>query len=250
MAILDRTTAGMKSNTLLFAAALSDAAGTPLKEIMGDISNATKNFYSYVSRSSLALIKAAVEAKRMGTTLESSAKSSTSLLKFTQSVKDEMEASVLLGDAINLQHARELSYRRDLAGLNKEILKIIKETNFESLDPFQQESVAHALGKSAAELSNMAQSERQIREMERNPALQKQLAAYKSMTAFTEARAEAEAKNLQTQLRTQSNQAAIASITASWNAIIARLAEFWLPKIETVLRVVSSLKGMFSGLVG
>ena len=51
-----------------------------------------------------------------------------------------MEASVLLGKSMNLQKARELAYHRDITGLNKEIVKLAKDANFEQLDPFQQDT--------------------------------------------------------------------------------------------------------------
>jgi hypothetical protein len=249
MAIVGKDVGSSKTNMLLFASTLSEAAGTPLKDIMSDINNTTKSFYSYVTRSSLQLIKAAVEAKRMGTTLESSASSATKLLSFTSSVKDEMEASVLLGEAINLQRARELSYRRDLAGLNKEILKVLKETNFESLDPFQQESVAKALGKSASELSQMAQADRQRLELEKSQDkhVQQQLRDYKSMVNATEAIAKNQAENARHSLMINANQAAIASIAQSWNAIVQRLAQAFLPTIAKVLSGIANLLGKVNG---
>ena len=154
-----------------------------------------------------------------------------------------MEASVLLGEAVNLQHARELSYRRDLAGLNKEILKILKESNFEQLDPFQQEALASALGKSAGELSQMAQSNRQMLDLERSrdKATQDQLAAYKSMTKLNEDNAKALANSARDQLRIKANQSSITSITQSWNAILQRVGEVFLPVIAKGLAVVASI---------
>ena len=243
MGIVGRDLAGAKSSMLIFTQKLSEAAGTNLGEVMSDINSSVRNAYSYISRSSVALIKAAVEAKRMGTSLESTASSSKSLLNFTKSVSAEMEASVLLGDAINLQRARELSYRRDMAGLNKEILKVLKETNFEQLDPFQQEAIAAALGKSAGELSQMAQAEKQMRALEgdRTKGVQEQLAAYKSMTKLNEDNAKALANSARDQLRIKANQSAITSITQSWNAILQRVGEVFLPAIASALAVVASI---------
>ena len=252
MGIAFRSTAGAQSNMVYFTAAMSEAAGVPLGEVMKDISSATKNSYQFVSRTGVSLVKAAIEARRMGTSLESATQTSRSLLNFTQNVKDEMEASVLVGKAINLQKARELAYHRDIRGLNKEILNIMKETDFENLDPFQQEAVAKALGKSAGELANMAQAERERLGWEKStdPHVQAQLKAYKDMMAATESIANENGKNMRLQLQAKANQAAIASITQSWNAILNRIGEGVLPFIEMTLRGIAYVLGGINRFFG
>ena len=252
MGIAFRTTAGAQSNMTFFTAKLTEAAGVPLGEIMADISNATKNSYQYISRTGISLVKAAVEAKRMGTSLDGAAKSSQSLLDFTNSVKKEMEASVLVGKSINLQKARELAYHKDIRGLNKEILNIMKETDFENLDPFQQNAVADALGKSAGELANMAQAERERLGWERStdPVIQEQLRAYKEMMSATESIANQNGKNMRLQLQAKANQAAIASITQSWNAILQRMGEAVLPYIDFVLKGIAKGLGYINTVMG
>ncbi len=252
MGIAFRSTAGAQSNMTFFTAALSEAAGVPLNQVMQDVNNATKNSYQFIAKTGMSLIKAAIEARRMGTSLESATQTSRSLLNFTQNVKDEMEASVLVGQAINLQKARELAYHRDIRGLNQEILKIMKDTNFENLDPFQQDAVARALGKSAGELADMAQAERQRLDWERStdPVVQSQLRAYKSMMAATESIAKENGKNMRLQLQIKANQAAIASITQSWNAILNRIGEAVLPYIDFVLKLIAKGLGYVNMAMG
>jgi hypothetical protein len=252
MGMVGRTTAAAKADMIFFTAALTEAAGVPLKDIMEDVSNAAKNSYQFISRSSLALIKASVEAKRMGTSLTSAVASSASLLNFTESVKNEMEASVLLGKGLNLQKARELAYNRDIKGLNNEILKLMHDANFEQLDPFQQDAVARALGKSAGELANMAQAERERLGWERStdPIVQSQLAAYKEMMNATESIAKEMGKNERQQLMIKQNQAAITSITQSWNAILQRIGEGVLPIIEKTLRYIAIGVGYINVYIG
>src|SRR5579862_1093612 len=148
MAMVSGSTASTQRDMLLIAQSMSAAAGVPLDSIMADVAESSQESYQFLSRSPLELIKSAIQAKLLGTSLSASAKSSASLLNFTESVKSEMEASVLLGKSMNLQKARELAYHRDITGLNREIVKLAKEANFEQLDPFQQDAVARALGKS------------------------------------------------------------------------------------------------------
>jgi hypothetical protein len=161
MGMVEMTSLAAQQNTLLMAAGLASANLVPLDTLMKDVSAATKSAYSFISRSATSLVKSAVSARLMGTNLQETAKTAKSILQFTSSVQDEMEASVLLGQSLNLQYARELAYRKDIKGLNEEILRVAKETNFEQLDPFAAEAVAKALGKSSDEVASMLSADKE-----------------------------------------------------------------------------------------
>jgi hypothetical protein len=241
LGLVGKSTADAQKETYLFLTALSEAAGTPLKDVMADINQASKNSYQFISRSSTAMIKAAVDARRMGTSIADSTKTSSALLNFTQNVKDEMEASVLVGKSINLQKARELAYHRDIEGLNKEILNIMKEVNFEQLDPFQQDAVARALGKSASELGQMAQAERERANMVRamTPAQREQYKTLEKMMAGGDKVKKDYAEIAKKQLEQMSNQTRLNAINASWNKIMMKLAEVFLPMIDVGLKFIA-----------
>ena len=251
LAMTAASTAEAQQSMVFFTTSMTQAAGVPLNEVMEDISSSAKNAYVFIKRSSLELIKAAVEAKRMGTSVGDTVKTSSSLLSFTSSVNAEMEASVLLGRSINLQRARELSYRRDLIGLNKEILRIAKETNFETLDPFQQEAIAKSLGKQAGEIGEMLQAERERIQIQRtiasSPALKKQQEALEKMKNATASISKDYGEIAKKQLMQESNQTRIKSITDSWNRIVMRVADKFLPAIDTVLKFVAD---NFDAIVG
>lgn len=253
LGIAGRSSASAQKDTVLFATALSEAAGTPLKDVMSDISTATKTAYQFITRSSVAMIKTAVEARRMGTSIESATKTAGGLLNFTQNVKDEMEASVLLGKSMNLQKARELAYNKDIRGLNKEILNIIKETDFENLDPFQQKAVAAALGKEAGELANMAQAERERQNMLKamTPEQKKQYDLYRQMEESSANQVKDYAKIAEETLRQEGNQTRIKNIANSWQSIMMRLSEKFLPIIDVTLKFIAdhfdTILGMATG---
>lgn len=249
MAMAAGTIADSQTNMTLFTAKLSMAADTNLGEVMKDVSNASKASYSYISRSPMALIKASVEAQRLGTTLSKSAETSKQLLDFTSNIKAEMLASVLVGKSINLDKARDLAYSKDLRGLNREILRIAKEVDFNQLDPLQQDAVAKALGKSADEIAAMLQAEKQMADLEKStdPAIRAKLKAYKEMMSATKARAEFEAKDLDTIIRIKNNAAATVAVSDAWKAITQRLAEAILPVIAKTLEFVAWLLSHING---
>ena len=96
------------------AASLAKAAGVPFGAVMKDVAKPSDTVRSLIRGSVDGLIKGAIEAKRLGTSLESVGKAAAGLLDFQSSINDEMEASVLFGKDVNLQKARELSYAGDL----------------------------------------------------------------------------------------------------------------------------------------
>ena len=88
------------------AASLAKAAGVPFKEVMKDVAKPSETVRALIRGSVDGLIKGAIEAKRLGTTLEAVGKAAAGFLDFQSSVNDEMEASVLFGKDVNLQKAR------------------------------------------------------------------------------------------------------------------------------------------------
>jgi len=106
---------------------------------------------------------AAVQARMMGVSLDKSAASAKGLLNFTQSVSDEMEASVLLGKNLNLNAARQLSFAGDVAGAQKEILNQVRQMgDLNKMNVFQQEALAKATGYSVADLTKMLANEEKL----------------------------------------------------------------------------------------
>ena len=240
MAMVSGSTASTQKNMLMIAQRMSAAAGVPLDSVMNDVASASQESYQFLSKNPLELLKAAVKARELGTTLSSATKTSASLLDFTKSVSAEMEASVLLGKSMNLQKARELAYHRDIAGLNTEIVRLAKEANFEQLDAFQAAAVANALGKSAGEVASMLESDREhskiIRAM--TPELKKQ---YDEMMKMDKSKIKDYAEMARQQIQTMSNQKAITAISAAWSSIFANLGSVIFPAVATILTGIAEL---------
>lgn len=239
MAMVSNSTSSTQKDMLMIAQRMSAAAGVPLDAVMNDVAEASHDSYQFLSRNPLELLKAAVKARELGTTLSSSAKSSASLLNFTESVKAEMEASVLLGKSMNLQKARELAYHRDIAGLNVEIVKLAKDANFEQLDPFQQDAVAKALGKSAGEVASMLESDREHANIMKAMS-ETDKVRYNEMMKMNKSQIKDYAEMARKEVQTMSNQKAIAAISAAWSSIFAKLGESVFPIIKVVLEAIAA----------
>ena len=240
MAAVSQNLMESQTSMMYVAQNMAAAAGVPLQDVMKQVASRSTQTLTMMSRLPNVALRSAIELQRMGTSLDQAAKSSRHILDFSESVNEEMEASVLLGRSINLQRARELAYRRDLEGSTKEILRITKSVNFENLDVFQQEAFAKATGRSVDELLRMLQTSRQLEGVKRNgtPEQKMQLALYEQMRKENEAAAKARAKDSSILLRTMNNQTRLTAITAKWNQLLASSEEFLLPIVDKMLELV------------
>jgi hypothetical protein len=155
------------------AASLSKAAGVPFSKVMKDVATAGGEAYKLIRGSVDALVKGAIEARRLGVELKDVAAAADKFLDFQTSINSEMEASVLFGKDINFTRARELSYAGNLAGLAKEQSRILKEVgDLRKLDAFQTKALAESMGLSVDQLIKMNSKQQELNELRRkNPDL-------------------------------------------------------------------------------
>jgi len=243
MAVLSGTTMESQKSMAYMAGALSNAAGTNLSQVMGDIASKSSNTLSLMSRIPSIAIKSAIEFRRLGTSMDSVSDASRHILNFTESVQEEMEASVLLGHSINLQKARELAYHRNLEESNREILRLTKQNRFNQLDVFQQEAFAKATGRSVSELMNMVQADKEWNNARLNGTneVKNQIKAYTQLKEANDNVLKDKTKQFELDLQTKSNQERIVAIQQKWNQLVAQLGLVFLPFIDGVLSIVPAI---------
>jgi hypothetical protein len=256
MASISGTTSAAQKGMIGFTKQLSNAAGTPLPAIMKDIADASDDIRIFTGNALDNLIKGAVQARFMGTTLQNTANTAKRLLDFNTSIADEMEASVLLGRDLNLQRARTLAYNKDIVGATQEILRISKLVDFDALDPFQAEAFAKATGKSVHELQDMLQADKEINWIRNNGNAQ-QKAQLQKMEELKKARL-SEAKDIgktaELRLKQEANQERLITLQNQFNRLMSELAGPVMDLVEPILDL--AVKGMpilisgFKGLVG
>ena len=184
-------------------------AGVNVGAVMKDISVNAKNVSKYFGGNVQALKDAAIEAQKLGISLDTMGKMSDSLLNFEESISAQFEFQALTGKQINLDKARELALNNDIAGASKEILgQVGSLAEFNSMNAIERESLAKAtgmevdaLGKSlaiqekisnltkeeAAAMTNLNMSAAEIQEMsaeQLRAELAKQAAVDQSAKAF------------------------------------------------------------------
>jgi len=222
------------------AASMAKAAGVPFSKVMQEVAKPSETVRSLIRGSVDGLIKGAIEAKRLGTSLESVGKAAAGMLDFQSSINDEMEASVLFGRDVNLQKARELAYAGDLENLAKEQSRLLKEAgDVSKMDYFQRIGIAKALGMSVEEMDKMNAKQQELNQLrlEDPETYEKLTAKQKVMDKTKESLSEKYKKELLSQQLASQQEKIMMSI----QSITTELAETFLPIINTLVPIVGIL---------
>ncbi len=244
MGALTKTTAQSQRYMAYVVDQMTAAAGIPLNLVMQDVAKMSGNALALVSKMPLAIIKTAVEARKLGTTVNKMADASANLLNFTESVQAEMEASVLVGQAINLQRARYLAYQGRIVESTQEILAIAKKIDFEHLDYFQMQAFAAATGRSTDELLKMIQAERQLRQArsDKSLGLQNEVRLYDEIMSRQETALKNESLQRELTVKQMANQARMTALQQQWN-------QLWMETMRVMYPVFNIVLGLATVLV-
>ena len=137
----------------LFAKDLSNAAGVPINLVMEDLANISDNVQAYLGSNPEQLVRATVEARRLGMSLETTAKIADSLLDFESSIEKEMEAQVLTGKTLNYDRARQLALQGDTVGAAKDLVSQMGgAAEFNKMNVVQQRALANSVGMTVTEM--------------------------------------------------------------------------------------------------
>jgi len=222
------------------AASLAKAAGVPFGAVMKEVAKPSDTVRSLIRGSVDGLIKGAIEAKRLGTSLESVGKAAAGLLDFQSSINDEMEASVLFGKDVNLQKARELSYAGDLKGLAKEQSRLLQEAgDVSKMDYFQRIGIAKAMGMTVEEMDKMNAKQQELNKLKiDDPAT---YARYTANLDTINKTNESLSEKYQKELKSQQIASQQEKIMNSINSIMTELADALLPVINTLVPILGVL---------
>lgn len=125
-------------------------------QVLEDMASSTEFMAKYSAGSVDNFKNAAIQAAKLGVSLQTQEKIAGSLLDFETSIENELEASAMLGRDLNLGRARELFYLGKTDEATKEVLKNMGGINaFNKLDVYQKDAVAKSLGISVSELQKM-----------------------------------------------------------------------------------------------
>jgi len=120
-------------------------------------------FANFTKDSGKNLMKAAIQAKKLGLEMSSMTGAAEGLLNLEDSLTKQMEASVLLGRDINLDRARSLALSGDIAGVQAEIVKAVGgENEWNSMNLIQRKALAAAVGLQVSEVSKVVGAQNKL----------------------------------------------------------------------------------------
>jgi hypothetical protein len=137
--------------------ALSAQNGIQLdqREVMEEVGQITGQTLAMLKGSPKALTEAVAQAKLLGTTLESTKKSSAALLDFESSIENELQAELITGRQFNLERARAAALTGDLTTEMKELASQgIDFNSYSQMNVIAQQKIADMMGKTSDELTD------------------------------------------------------------------------------------------------
>lgn len=156
-------------DAMLFGAALAKAGGVAPSQVIKDIAEASENMLIFMAKSPIEMMKATVEARRMGTTIKSVADSAKGFLNYSDSITSELSASALIGKSLNFQLARSLAYEGKIVESRKEALRVVKSAgDFTKLNAYQQQELAKAANMTVEEIIKQQNQEKILAALKRS----------------------------------------------------------------------------------
>jgi hypothetical protein len=131
-----------------------------VRDMQNEIAGASRAALASYRGSVPALARAAIQAKKMGMTLDDTANVSKSLLDIQSSIENEMVANALTGKHMNMNTARQLALQGKSSEAAAEALRQVGSlADFMDLNVIQREAVADAAGMTVDQIVKAGQLE-------------------------------------------------------------------------------------------
>lgn len=135
--------------------------GVPFKGTIAEASKVSGELASSLKNNPELIVKAVVQAKAFGTTLEKVKQQGDALLDFESSLENELKAELLTGEQLNLERARAAALAGDQVALAKELnSQGMTLAKFEKMNVLGRRAYAQALGLSSDELADQLRKQK------------------------------------------------------------------------------------------
>ena len=131
---------------------MAEANGLRPGDVVKDLASNTETFAEFAKDGGANLAKAAIQARKLGLSLSTTAKIADSLLDFESSIEKEMEASLMIGKQFNFNRARALALEGDIAGAAADIAAQVGGPEaLNQMNVLQRRALADSIGVSVEE---------------------------------------------------------------------------------------------------
>jgi hypothetical protein len=240
-------------NLMKATASLADAAGVPLDAVMNDIANASEDTQKFMKGNAKQMMIAAVQARRLGVSMDSITGAMSQALDIESSISEEMRLASMLGKHINLNAMRRASFEGDAEKVMQEQLKALKNMGgTDAMNPYQLEQAAKALGLSVEEMIKMEKHEKGLQALKNGTAEQQKM--YNDYTAMQNQMkkdgVKSAAEEAEERIKAQQAELVKANIMAQINSLMTKLAETLLPLIETGFKILMPILDSIFSVLG
>ena len=151
-------------------AGMAKAEGVATGAVINDLAENTELFAEFGKDGGQNLARAAIQARKLGLSLQTTAKIANSLLDFESSIEKEMEASLMIGKQLNFNRARQLALEGDLAGAAQDVVaQIGGQAELSRMNVLQRRALADSIGVSVDELSRLASGSLEVKSDDAEP---------------------------------------------------------------------------------
>lgn len=209
-------------------------AGVNVGAVMDDVAKNSAAAARYMGGNVKEITKAALQAAKLGMTLDTMVNMADGLLNIEDSLTAQFEYQALSGKQINVDKARQLALEGDLAGMAEEVAKQAGTlADFNKMGRFEREKMAKAFGMDVGQMQEMLAMEEARKKI--GPELAEQ-AAELGLTADEMANMSAE--ELQNKIA-QKQQAA--SMSKTMSDIADTLTGLLLPVAQVLAEVFNMI---------
>ena len=163
MMLMEGSTIESAKESLKTTANLARGANLPIGKVTQDVADNLELTSKFSNLSVENLGQMAVEAGKLGTTLEQMSSLGDKLLNIDEARTSAMELSVMLGRQINVDKAQQLAYEGDIEGAYKEMLTQLGGIDaFNQMDYYQKKQTADLMGVTTLELEKQLIKQSQL----------------------------------------------------------------------------------------
>ena len=231
------------ANLTMAVASASELANVNADEVMADIANASEDTLIFMGKTPGALAASAVQARKLGTTIDDIASTMENMIDFESSINKEMKLSSLLGGHISMHKLRQLSFAGDAEGVAKEQLRLLQQMGgLENMNVFQKRAAAEAMGTSVENLMKMAATEKDRAAFEAKYG-DRAIALQEELKKLRDGDAKDGADRMKAQLEEQIQQEKMNQLKKKVNSLMIKLGEKLLPVIEVGMEILVPILG-------
>jgi hypothetical protein len=148
-------------NLMKSAQSLAQANNVAPDQILKDIAKDTSIFAKMTKDGGENLVRAAIQARKLGLELSDIAEISSNMLDFQTSLQNEVEASLMIGKQLNFQEARKLFLNKEYEkGMESVLNQLGGQVEFNKLNQLEQEAVAKAAGTTVVNMTKLLNKEK------------------------------------------------------------------------------------------